>query len=69
MREDEETPKRRREGLRQEEVRRNPTENVNDAINRSETGNLTDLAGSLDWKGIDILVLVIIKIFVVASMF
>lgn len=69
MRKDEETPERRRERLRREELKRNPTGNVNDAFNRSETGNLADLAGSLGWKGIGILILVLIIGFVVVSMF
>lgn len=37
--------------------------------NRTETGNLPDLIGSLDWKGIGILVLVITIGFIVVSLF
>ncbi|BBU39047.1 hypothetical protein APP_13390 [Aeribacillus pallidus] len=40
MSEDKETPGRRRERLRREELIRNPTGNINDAFNRAETGNL-----------------------------
>ncbi len=67
MSEDKETPERRREKLRQEELKRNSTGNVNDAFNRAETGNLADLVGSLGWKGTGILILVIIIGFIIAS--
>jgi hypothetical protein len=69
MSKDKETPERRRERLRQEELKRNPTGNMNDAFNRAENGNLADLVGSLGWKGTGILILVIIIGFVVASIF
>ncbi|MDM5154759.1 DUF6366 family protein [Bacillus sp. DX1.1] len=69
MSEDKETPESRRERLRQKESKRNPTGNMNDAFNRAETGNLADLVGSLGWKGIGILILVIIIGFIVASIF
>lgn len=69
MGEDKETPERRRERLRQEELKRNPTGNVNDAFNRAKNGNLADLAGSLGWKGIGVLIFVIIIGFIVASVF
>jgi hypothetical protein len=67
--EDKETPERRRERLRQEELRRNPTGNMNDAFNRANNGGLVDLVGSLGWKGIGILILVIIIGFIIASFF
>jgi hypothetical protein len=51
------------------ELKRNPTGNMNNAFNRTETGNLPDLIGSLGWKGIGILVLVIIIGFIVVSLF
>ena len=69
MSKDKESPERRRERLRQEELKRNPTGNMNDALNRAENGNLADLVGRLGWKGIGILILVIIIGFVVASIF
>ncbi|MFC4181905.1 DUF6366 family protein [Saccharococcus thermophilus] len=69
MSKDKETPERRRERLRQEELKRNPTGNMNDAFNRAENGNLADLVGSLGWKGTGILILVIIIGFIVASIF
>jgi len=42
-----EKPERMRENLKQEEIKRNPTGNLNDAFNRNEAGNLSGLAGSL----------------------
>ncbi|MED4531582.1 DUF6366 family protein [Metabacillus fastidiosus] len=69
MNKDKETPERKRERLRQEELKRNPTGNMNDAFNRTETGNLVDLVSSLGWKGTGILILLIITGFLIASTF
>lgn len=55
MSEDKESPERRRERLRQEELRRNPDGNMNDAFNRANSGGLVDLVGSLGWKGTGII--------------
>ncbi|MCG7334438.1 DUF6366 family protein [Sporosarcina sp. ACRSM] len=68
MNEDKETPERRRERLRQEESKRNPTGNMSDAFNKAETGNLAELVGGLGWKGTGILILVIIIAFIIISM-
>ncbi|MCI2254190.1 DUF6366 family protein [Domibacillus sp. PGB-M46] len=65
MSKDKETPERTRERLRQEELKRNPTGNMNDALNE----NLAGLAGSLGWKGLGILILVILIGFVLISIF
>ncbi|MEC0247088.1 DUF6366 family protein [Paenibacillus chitinolyticus] len=67
MSKEKETPERRRERLRHEELKRNPTGNMSDAFNRAETGNLADLTGGLGWKSTGILILVIIIGVVVAS--
>lgn len=45
MKEDKETPERRRERLKQEELKSNTTGNMNDAFHRIDTGNLADLVG------------------------
>ncbi len=66
--ENKETPEGRRERLRGEELKRNSTGNMNDSFNRAEMGNLADLVGGLGWKGIGILLLVIIISFIVASL-
>ncbi|KRE10951.1 phage capsid protein [Bacillus sp. Root239] len=69
MSEKNEAPERRRERLKQEEIKRNPAGNVNDAFNRNEAGNLSGLAGSLGWKGLGILITAMIIGFIVASLF
>ncbi|MGG0340763.1 DUF6366 family protein [Priestia megaterium] len=69
MSEDKETPERRIERLKHEEVKINPTGNMNDAFNRNEAGNLSSLAGSLGWKGLGILITVLIIGFIFVSLF
>ncbi len=50
---DKETPEARRERLRQEELKKNPAGSIHG-------GGLQDLFGDLGWKGIGILILLII---------
>lgn len=69
MSKDKETPERRREKLRQEELKRNPTGNMNDAFNKANSGSLVDLVGSLGWKGTGILITIIMIGFIAASFF
>ncbi|MGF9887486.1 DUF6366 family protein [Priestia megaterium] len=69
MSENNKAPERRRERLKQEEIKRNPAGNVNDAFNRNEAGNLSGLAGSLGWKGLGVLIAIIIIGFIVVSLF
>ena len=64
---DKETPERKRERLRQQELKNNPTGNLNDSFNRASNGSLVDLVGSLGWKGTGILILVIILGFIIYS--
>ncbi|MFC4560198.1 DUF6366 family protein [Virgibacillus kekensis] len=59
----------RRERLRQEELKDNPTGNMNDAYNRSQNGSLVDLVGGLGWRGTGILILVLIFGFIIFSIF
>ena len=66
---DKETPERKRERLRQQELKNNPTGNLNDSFNRANNGSLVDLVGSLGWKGTRILILVIILGFIIYSVF
>jgi hypothetical protein len=66
---DKETPKQQRERLRQQELKNNPTGNINDSFNRANNGNLVDLVGSIGWKGTGILILVIILGFIIYSVF
>lgn len=62
-----ETPESRRERLRQEELKNNPTGNAADAFNRANSVGLVDLVGSLGWKGTGILILVLIVGFIIFS--
>lgn len=64
---DKETPERKRERLRQQELKNNPTGNLNDSFNRANNSSLVDLVGSLGWKGTGILILVIILGFIIYS--
>ena len=62
MSKEKETPEIRRERLRQEEIKRNPTGNVSDAFNRGENGNLVDLVGGLSWKVTGVILLILIGV-------
>ncbi|MFJ5772106.1 DUF6366 family protein [Psychrobacillus sp. NPDC093180] len=61
--------KEKRERLRQEELKNNPTGSLNDALNRGNNGNLTDLTGGMGWKGIGILIVVLIVGYVLYKLF
>lgn len=69
MHDGKETSEQRRERLRQEELKNNPTGNLNDAFNKSNSGSLLDLTGSLGWKGLAIFILVVAMGVVVAFVF
>lgn len=69
MQENKETPEQKRERLRQQELKGNPTGNLNDAFNRSNNGSLVDLVNSLGWKGTGILILVLIVGAIIYSVF
>lgn len=56
---DGETSEQRRERVRQEELKRHPAANLKDASDRANSGSLTDLTGSLGWKGLGILILLL----------
>ena len=66
---DKETPEQQRERLKQQELKNNPTGNINDSFNRASNGNLVDLVGSLGWEDTGILILVIIVGFIIYSVF
>lgn len=68
MKETKETAERKRERLRQQEIKGNPAGNLRDSFNRAETGGLVDLVGSLGGKGTGILILVIIITVIVVSL-
>ncbi|MGY0693720.1 DUF6366 family protein [Virgibacillus sp. FSP13] len=69
MGKEQETPEERRERLRQQEWKNNPTGNLNDSLNRGANGSLVDLVGGLGWKGTGILILVIIFGFIIYAVF
>ncbi|ERN51404.1 DUF6366 family protein [Alkalihalophilus marmarensis] len=67
MSENKESPERRRERLRQEELKRNRTNSMSDGFNRASSGSMVDLVNSLGWKGTGILIIVIILLFITGS--
>ncbi|WP_413382009.1 DUF6366 family protein [Alkalihalobacillus sp. 1P02AB] len=66
MTKDQKTPAERRERLRQEELKRNPTGNLGDSFNRANSGSLADLTGSFGWKGFLVLIVLILIGLIVA---
>ena len=64
-----ETPKEKRERLRQNELKNNPTGSLNEGLKRAENGNLVDLSGGMGWKSTGILILVLILGFIIYSYF
>ncbi|PEZ08117.1 hypothetical protein CN326_06155 [Bacillus sp. AFS018417] len=60
-----ETPKEKRERLRQNELKNNPTGSLNEGLKREENGNLVDLSGCIDWKGTGLLILVLVLGFII----
>ncbi|RDW20341.1 hypothetical protein CWR48_06570 [Oceanobacillus arenosus] len=62
MSEERETPERRRERLRQEELKRNPAGSIHG-------GGLPDLVGGMGWKFTGILILLLIVGFLIYSLF
>ncbi|WP_017473419.1 DUF6366 family protein [Amphibacillus jilinensis] len=61
MNENKENPERRREKLRQEELKR-PSSSVHGSV-------LSDLVGAMGWKGTLLLIILIIVIFFIVSIF
>ncbi|MDY0395677.1 DUF6366 family protein [Virgibacillus halophilus] len=57
---DKENLDERRERIRQEELKNNPTGNVGDAFNRTNNSSLVDLVAGVGWKGAGILILIIL---------
>lgn len=55
-----ETPEEKRERLRQTELKNNPTGTLHDALNRGSNGNSTDLTGGMGWKGMGVLIVLLI---------
>lgn len=55
------------ERIRQEKIKKNPTGNLHDALNRGDSEHLPDLTGSSSWISTGILILVIIASFIIVS--
>lgn len=64
-----ESPKEKRESMRQNELKNNPTGSLNDGLNRAETGNSVDMVASMNWKGTEILILVLVLGYIIYSYF
>ncbi len=63
------TPQEKRERLRQNELKNNPTGSLNEGLNRGENGNLVDLSGNSSWKGTGITILVLILGYIIYHYF
>lgn len=55
-----ETPSEKRERLRQNELKNNPMGSLNDGLTRGKNSNLVDLSSGMGWKGIGLLILVLV---------
>jgi len=64
-----ETPEEKRERLKQSELKNNPTGSLHDALNRGSNGNVTDLSGGMGWKGMGILIVVLIDGYILYNFF
>ncbi|MDQ0173120.1 DUF6366 family protein [Paenibacillus tundrae] len=64
-----ESPQRERERLAREELKNNPTGTMKDAYDRATIGNLGELVSTLGWKGIAIIILIILMGIAVKSIF
>ncbi|GIO23539.1 DUF6366 family protein [Oceanobacillus sp. J11TS1] len=63
MSEKKRAPEEERERLRQEELKGNPTGNIRDSLNRTDSsGNFADLFGGLGWKGALLVLLALIVV-------
>ncbi|MCH4825372.1 DUF6366 family protein [Planococcus halocryophilus] len=64
------TPQEEREKLRQGEQKQNPTGNLRDGFDRGAgNGNVTDIAGDMGWKGMALLIIVLIVAHVIYQLF
>lgn len=64
------TPQEEREKLRQGEQKQNPTGNLRDGFDRGAgSGNVTDIAGDMDWKGMTLLILLLVGGYVIYRLF
>ncbi|MBJ8050520.1 hypothetical protein JDS87_00440 [Bacillus cereus] len=64
-----ESPEEKRERMRQSELKNNPTDSLNDGLNRAESGSPVDMTGGMNWKGTGILILVLVLGYIIYSYF
>ncbi|MCM3005604.1 DUF6366 family protein [Priestia koreensis] len=57
------------ERRRQQELKRNPTASFSEGFNRATNGSLIDLANGLGWKGLGILILLLLVVFTAFILF
>lgn len=64
------TTREKRQQLHQKEQKNNAAGNVRDGFDQGAgSGNLTDIAGDMGWKGMALLVLVLIIAYVIYQLF
>ncbi len=64
------TPQEKRSQLRQNEQKNNSAGNLRDGFdNGAGSGNLTDIAGDMGWKGMTLLILVLLAGYVIYQLF
>ncbi|MEW4282379.1 DUF6366 family protein [Priestia koreensis] len=54
---------------RQEELKRNPTASFSEGFNRATNGSLIDVVNGLGWKGLGILILLLLVVFTAFILF
>ncbi len=60
----------KRERLRQQELKNNPTGSLHDGLNRaSPGGNLQDIAGGMGWKGMGLLIIALFVGYILYALF
>ncbi|WP_282020750.1 DUF6366 family protein [Planomicrobium okeanokoites] len=65
-----ETSQEKRERLRQNELKNNPTGSLRDGLDRGMgVGNVSDVAGDMGWKGMGLLILVLFFGYVLYQLF
>lgn len=64
-----ENPSEKRERLRQEELKKNPTGALRDGLDRAGNGNLVDVAGGMGWKDMVILIIVLLGGYILYKLF
>ena len=64
-----ESPEEKRERIRKSELKNNPTGSLKDGLNRAETGSPVDMAGGMNWKGIALVILLLVLAYIIYTYF